>query len=413
MNYDKTYLPENFFIAGINYKNTDAATRGLFAISLKQYENILKNAASFDIKELFVLSTCNRTEIYGFAKNASQLIELMCVETTGSIELFNSISYVKSGVDAATHLYNIASGLDSQILGDYEIVGQLKQAVKFSRDHKFIGNFLDRLINSVLQSSREIKTKTLLSTGSVSVSFSAVKYIKEKTSFKMNSKILVIGTGKIGRVTCKNLVDYFGNENITIINRSEEKAVDLALELNLKHAPICQLPFHVKDADIIILATNAQEPILLKSYVENNSNKKIIIDLSIPCNVETGVNELPNITLIHVDQISKIKDESLKMREAEVPKARSIIAHHVQEFIEWHEMRKHVPVLKAIKTNLKELHTQLLFSSVVEPTNFSTPNVEKDIQHVINNMANKMRTTRLYGCPYIEAINEFLITVSA
>src|SRR5450432_4021979 len=227
---NKTPDISRFFIAGINYKKTDAAIRGQFAVSHDQYEKILALAPAHGLSELFILSTCNRTEIVGFAEDAAQLIALLCTQTAGTMETFWELAYCKNGQGALEHLFGVAAGLDSQILGDYEIVGQLKQAVKFARERGFIGSFLERLVNCVLQSSKVIKNKTALSGGTVSVSFAAVQYIKENVEIAAGKKILLIGTGKIGRNTCKNLVDYLGTTNITLINRSEEKAAELAAE---------------------------------------------------------------------------------------------------------------------------------------------------------------------------------------
>ena len=120
----------NFFIAGINYKKSDACTRGQFAINNEQYETLLKDAAKQGLTELFVLSTCNRTEIYGFAHSSHQLIQLLCSQTHGCIATFKNLAYIKSGENAVEHLFNVAAGLDSQILGDYEIVGQIKLATR-------------------------------------------------------------------------------------------------------------------------------------------------------------------------------------------------------------------------------------------------------------------------------------------
>ncbi|HEY4208299.1 MAG TPA: glutamyl-tRNA reductase, partial [Puia sp.] len=195
-----------FFIVGINYKKTDASVRGRFAISTEQYEKILALAPSHQLHELFVLSTCNRTEIYGFAEEPSQLIDLLCTQTIGTPAAFEAIAYCKNGLDAIEHLFQVSAGLDSQILGDYEIVGQIKTAVKFSRERQFIGPFMERLINCVLQSSKSIKNQTALSGGTVSVSFAAIQYIKEKIGPVSGKKILLIGVGKIGRNTCRNMV---------------------------------------------------------------------------------------------------------------------------------------------------------------------------------------------------------------
>ncbi|MEO8414357.1 MAG: glutamyl-tRNA reductase [Ginsengibacter sp.] len=334
----KIYLPEEFFVVGISYKNTDVALRGQFSISSKQYENIINLAPSYEVYELFVLSTCNRTEIYGFAKQASSLIKLLHCQATGDFDILAEMAYVKNGMDAITHLYYVGCGLDSQILGDYEIVSQLKQAVNFSRDNKFMGSFLERLVSSVLQSSKKVKTFTSLSTGSVSVSFSAARFIKEKTGFTSKSKILVLGAGKIGRNTCKNLLGYFDAGNITVINRSINKAINLSVELGINYTPIELLSTQIDKADIILLATNSTEPVILKSHLLH-AGKKIIIDLSMPCNVEAGANDLPNVEVVHIDQVSKLKDDTLNKRAAEVPKATRIILSQIDEFMRWHDKR--------------------------------------------------------------------------
>jgi glutamyl-tRNA reductase len=393
-----------FFIAGINYKKTDACTRGQFSINTDQYANILRQAAAQNIDSLFILSTCNRTEIYGFADNAVQLVDLLCSQTVGDRDTFNQLAYIKKGNTAVEHLFNVAAGLDSQILGDYEIIGQLKQAVKFSKENGFMNAFTERLFNNVLQSAKAIKNNTALSDGTVSVSFTAVQYIKEHiTAGLLSKKVLVVGTGKIGRNTCKNLVDYLVTTNITVINRSEEKAAQLAAELSLKHAGIAELAEYVASSDIILLATNACDPIILREQLKNTGDK-LILDLSIPYNVEASAGELPNITLINVDKLSKLKDDTLHKRETEVPKAKAIIAQHIAEFNEWCSMRKNAPALNAIKTKLKEICVE---RSLVD-INPADMHSEKQIQRVVNDIAFKMRDQNQPGCYYIDAINQFI-----
>ncbi len=395
-----------FYITGINYRKTDAAIRGQFAISNDQYTTILELAPSFGLNEFFIISTCNRTEIYGFADSPDQLINLLCTQTEGSAETFAELSYTKQGMEAIEYLFEVGAGLDSQILGDYEIVGQIKKAIKQSKDHGYINVFTERLINCILQSSKAIKNQTGLSDGTVSVSFAAIQYIRKNVKSIKNKKILLLGTGKIGRNTCKNLVDYLCTKNITLINRTEEKAVRLAAELGLQSAPLKELPKHIATSDIILTATNSAEPVILESYLQNLGNK-LIIDLSVPCNIEVAAQQLPNVILVNVDDLSKMKDETLVKRMAEVPKVKTIIAEHITEFMDWHRMRKNVPVLKAVKTKLKEIHTS---PSLIPLYNYSSSLVSTDekIQRVINGMASKMKIQNQKGCQYIEAINEFI-----
>ncbi|MBS1567343.1 MAG: glutamyl-tRNA reductase [Bacteroidetes bacterium] len=402
----------HFFVAGINYKKTDAALRGQFAINNEQYTSILSLAPSFGLHEFFILSTCNRTEIYGFSDDASRLVNLVCTQTAGTADVFDSMAYVKNGVEAIDHLFNVAAGIDSQILGDYEIVGQLKLAVRFAKEQGFVGTMLDRIVNAVLQSSKAIKNQTSLSGGTVSVSFAAVQYIREKVTRPENSRILLVGTGKIGSNTCRNLVDYLGTTNITLVNRTPDKAQELAAEMGLQQAPMTELAEQIAKADIILVATNAAQPTILKADLEGQS-EKLIIDLSIPYNVEAAAQHLPNIRLVSVDELSRINDETLQKREAEVPQAKAIIAGHMADLLEWYEMRQHVPVLTAVKNKLLEMDSCQLYGSYFaqqSTTTLAKDKPEARIQRIINVMAVKMRRQNQRGCHYIEAINDYMAT---
>ncbi len=394
----------SFYVIGINYKRADVETRGLFALDTENYACLLADANNFSIQEVFVLSTCNRTEIYGFANHSDDLIHLLCSHTTGSAEEFKKSAYIKNDAEAVEHLFKVGAGLDSQILGDYEIVGQLKSAVKFAKHHQRTGAFTERLINSVLQASKSIKKNTQLSGGTVSVAFAAVQLIRSLIKNISSKRILLLGVGKIGSNACKNLVDYLNTKNITLVNRSYEKAFTLAKELGLKAADFADLQNEITDADVILVATNAETPVVLQSHFIN-SNEKLIIDLSIPFNVEESVRNLPNITLINVDELSRLKDETLSKRQAEVPKAKAIIVDVMKEFYNWFAMRNHVPMLTSLKGRLKEIHS----SAAIQININDTPEiVDIRIQKVLNETAGKIKTENLKGCFYIKAINDFI-----
>jgi glutamyl-tRNA reductase len=398
-----------FHVAGINYKKTDASIRGQFAVTPEKYQLILSGNVAPEVTEFFILSTCNRTEIYGLTSDVNRLIDLLCAHTAGDRATFASRAYVKNGREAIEHLYNVSAGLDSQILGDYEIVGQIKQAVKLAKEYSRIGAFIERLVNSILQSSKTIKNQTALSGGTVSVSFSAVQYIRKHIRDLEGKKILLTGIGKIGRNTCRNLVDYLPTKNITLVNRTDEKAQALAEELRLQFAPFSNLVSEVQSADIILVATNAAEPTICAKDLAGHGSK-LIIDLSIPYNVETSAKSLPGVTLVNVDELSKLKDSTLNKRKAEVPKAKKIIAEHIADFLDWYEMRKYVPVLKAVKTKLLEIHCDPVFFNATSGnyTGLKVSDHQERIQKVINGMAVKMRKKNQRGCHYIEAINEFM-----
>jgi glutamyl-tRNA reductase len=205
------------------------------------------------------------------------------------------------------------------------------------------------------------------------------------------------------------MVDYLDTRNITLMNRTEQRATELAAETGVGHAPLERLAEYAGEADIILVATNSEHPTLLRKHLQG-SGAKLVIDLSIPCNVEESVAALPGVTLINVDELSKIKDETLQKREAEVPKAKAIIAEHIAELMEWHAMRKHVPVLKAVKIKLKELHASGLLVRLTGEALPPKDEADEQIQRVINGMASRMRERNQGGCHYIQAINEYIGT---
>jgi glutamyl-tRNA reductase len=356
---------------------------------------------------MFILSTCNRTEIYGYAESAEQLANLLCSKTTGTKEEFDELAYKKEGNEAILHLFEVAAGLDSQILGDYEIVGQIRQAIKIAKEHNSIGTNITRLVNAALQSSKEIKNKTGLSGGTVSVSFAAVQYIRDHIVEISDKKILLLGTGKIGRNTTRNLVDYLQTKNITLINRTAAKAEKLAAEMDLSFATTEELDEQVRNADIILTATNSPEPVITRQQLSGHGNK-LIIDLAVPGNVAADAMNLEGISVVNVDQLAKIKDETLQHRVAEIPRAKEIIDHYFNEFLVWHALRKHVPVLKTVKTTLQHIQTSYSASTassfqIIPPTDGN-----EKIQRAVNGMAVKMRRENQWGCYFIQAINEYI-----
>ncbi|PSK89713.1 glutamyl-tRNA reductase [Taibaiella chishuiensis] len=400
MHTDDKHSISDFWVIGINYRKSDTALRGQYAINEQQYAQLLETAPAYGISELFVLSTCNRTEVYGFSKDASSLITLLCSCTEGDSDHFFRQAYIRNGNEALKHIFNVAGGLDSQILGDYEIVGQMKLAVAFAKERGYVGTFTERLFNSALQASRAIRSETQLSSGTVSVAYAAVQFILNVVPDLSQKKILIIGSGKIGKNTCRNLVEKAGREQITLVNRTEERARQFAEELGLQVGAYRDLEQHITDSDIIIVATNATSPVLRKAHLAAG-DKKVLIDLSIPNNIDPEVRDYAGVQLADVDALSKINDETLRRREAEVPRAKALITCQIHDFAEWYLMRRNVPVLKAVKQKLNELNNQL-FEARKDTDN-------QAVQKALNGMAMKMRTEeRRPGCNYIETINDYM-----
>ncbi len=191
----------NFYAIGLNYKKADAEIRGHFSISEEAQANMLQQAKEEGIVSLSVISTCNRTELYGITQHPFQLIKLLCQHTNGTVEEFEKVAYIHKNKDAVNHLFKVGTGLDSQILGDFEIISQLRNGFRRAKNMGVMDPFLERLANAVIQASKRIKNETEISTGATSVSFAAVQYIMARVPYVSEKNILLFGTGKIGRNT--------------------------------------------------------------------------------------------------------------------------------------------------------------------------------------------------------------------
>lgn len=391
----KSLNSSEFYVIGLSYKKADAEIRGHFSISEEAQERILSNAKGAGVEALTVISTCNRTELYGFAQSPSQLIHLLCEYTQGSVSEFEKVSYIHESDDAIRHLFKVGTGLDSQILGDFEIIGQLKVGFKKAKAHHLVNPFMDRLISSVIQASKRIKTETEISSGATSVSFAAVQYIMARVPYVSDKNILLFGTGKIGRNTCENLIKHTKNEHITLINRTKEKAQKIAGKFNLLVKDYADIQSEISQTDVLIVATGAQKPTITKELIYTKK-PLLILDLSIPKNVSDNVTELENVTLIHLDQLSKMTDDTLKRRQQYIPKAEAIISQTTKEFKAWLSTRAFAPTIQALKSKLNDISALELNNhrKKIDSFNEEQANVIADrlIQKITNRFASHLRT---------------------
>lgn len=383
-----------FYVIGLSYKKADAKMRGEFSLDQTAKTNLLIQAKANGIESLVATSTCNRTEIYGFARHPFELIKLLCDNTQGTVEDFQSVAYVYKNSDAIHHMFKVGAGLDSQILGDFEIISQLKLSAKISKEHELLNTYLERLINAVIQASKRIKTETKLSSGATSVSFASVHYIK-KTVNKISSKnILLFGTGKIGRNTCENLIKHTKNEHITLINRTRDNADKIAGKFKLLVKDYSQLQEEIGNTDILIVATGAQNPTIDKHLIQNKK-PLLILDLSIPKNVNENVMELPLVTLAHLDHLSQMTDETLEKRKIYIPIAESIISDIQKEFEAWVDNRKFAPTIKALKQKLQLFATTEMDAQRKKTNEFNEAQAElisaNLVQKITNHFAHHLK----------------------
>jgi len=383
-----------FYAVGLSYKKADAEMRGKFSLDENAKISLLHQAKEDGLESLVVTSTCNRTEIYGFAQHPFQLIKLLCENSQGTVEDFQKVAFIYKNHEAISHLFRVGTGLDSQILGDFEIISQLKNAFVQSKNHQLTNTFLERLVNAVIQASKKIKTETEISSGATSVSFAAVQYIFKNVENISSKNILLFGTGKIGRNTCENLVKHTKHEQITLINRTKDKAEKIAKKLNVIVRDYSDLQLELQKADVVVVATGAQNPTIDKAIL-NLKKPLLILDLSIPKNVHENVNDISGVSLVHMDQLAQMTDETLENRKKQIPAAEKIIEEIKDEFIAWTKQRKFAPTIHALKAKLNAIKEGELNVQRKKLANFDEEQAElisaRIIQKITNHFANHLK----------------------
>lgn len=351
----KFHQTSDFAVLSISYEKADAEIRGKFAFFDDHIKSFANKIHEEDLGDAFVVSTCNRTEIYSTTKNYLHIAELYC--NTVGVQLSDFLKYVNvlQREDALFHLFRVAAGLESQIIGDFEIVSQIKNAYhRFKKYKDFSNPYLERAINSSIQISKRIKNETGISTGSASVSYAAVHYILNNTRHLHEKNILLLGVGEIGQNTIENLVKHVYQPKIKIANRSFEKAEKIADKYKIPQIDFNLFPEELKQTDVLIVATGAQKYIIDESNFPKDK-EMLVIDLSIPNNVQKEIGSWENVTLIDVDQLSQTIKATMEQRKKEIPKAEGIIKEMAKEFVDWEKKRKLAPNINHFKNSLKKI----------------------------------------------------------
>jgi glutamyl-tRNA reductase len=402
--YNTGIFLERFTVIGINHRLADVGTRSLFGMAQSETQALLEDAKESGLKSVIVLSTCNRSEIYAFTNDIPGLINLFVKHTRGNHEIFESKGFTKLGEAALDHLFSVAAGLDSRIVGDAEILGQLKTAISFSRKRKMIGPIMDRTLSFALQASKAVRTHTTLSAGSTSVSYAAIEWIRQQ-AIPSDSSVLLIGTGKFGNSVAKNIVEYFPAFNLTLLNRTDEKASAIAATLGLNWISHKDLSVAAGAADIVIVCTRATEYSLLPSMFAGNK-QQWLLDLSVPSAIHPDVKNITTVRSTDIDAISELMTATVAARNGEIPRVLEIIEHFKAEYFAWINMQRHVPVINDMKGKL-----QLLGEIHWETDNQDALN--QKVNRAVGSLAMNLRYRNEKGCHYIHAINEFLKPDSA
>lgn len=387
---------------GFGYRKADAQTREQFTISPILIPSLKKAFLDIGVDKFFVLSTCNRSEIYYVHHNASDIHQVIQRVFSINNEVYNPYVQLRQGEKVVRHLFHVAAGLDSQITGDYDIVNQIKEAFTLSKSQSTLDAFLERLINNALYTSKIVKRNTSLSDGRTSVSYAASHFVTQ-LGMKESDHLLLLGTGNMGTAFSRHFKTTNPNFPLILLNRTYERAEKLAKEFShVAIGSIENLESLIPISKYIVVATSALQSYTLPEKVFHSNHEHHIIDLTVPSNVDPKVSRRSNIHYYDIDTISLSIKENIERRIQDIPKAEEIVNQSVGAFLRWDQRQQFSPYLKLTKDHLLKLQEQELCPYLDINRN------QDRINEIIKTLAKQTQTGSVHACDYINAFQNIL-----
>jgi glutamyl-tRNA reductase len=352
---------DRFKAISLSYKNAPIQIREAIALDENVIIDLLETIREhFNlIEEAVILSTCNRTEVYYVSNKDffSDIIKLIGIKKNlPQIDGYTSFFEKFSNNNAVQRLFDVALGLEAQVIGDMQIVNQVKRAYQLSADMHMAGPFLHRLMHSIFYTNKRIVQETAFRDGAASVSYAAIELVEELTSHIVDPKILAIGLGEIGTDVCKSLAAA-KFKDVAIANRSSEKALAIAETCGFKTIEFSETFEAIKDADVIISSLSGDNFMITRDFINTLliPGYKYFIDLGVPRSIEQTIENDPGVLLFNIDNIKSKTTEALKKRMAAIPKARAIISESIKEFSSWSKEMEVSPTIKRFKESLEKI----------------------------------------------------------
>ena len=367
----------------LSYRTAPLAIREAFALNQDEAKTfLLKLRDFFGIQEAIVVSTCNRTEVYYVAENSlsNQIIKLLVTEKSlgNSAEFLDYFHVLDQQTDAVQHLFEVATGLHSKVVGDLQIPNQIKHAYQWSADVEMAGPFLHRLMHTIFFANKRVAQETNFRDGAASVSYAAVALTEEITRTLNRPKVLIMGLGEIGADVCKNLADK-DFADITITNRTRSRAESIAIGHNFRVADFDNIENEIANADIIIASVRTDNPMITKEMVAGMEilSFKSFIDLSVPRCVAEDVEELTGVLVYNIDTLRQRADEALQQRLKAIPHVKQVIAEAIVGFEDWSKEMVVSPTINKLKNVLEQIRKEEVARHLKGLSNEESEKIEK------------------------------------
>ncbi len=352
----------NLIGISINHKTSPIALREALHLSESEIAELFPLLNREVLKDGFVLSTCNRTEIFGFPAHPEikhgdlhdTLLRFKPVEGISREHFQQFISY-----DSVEHIFRVASGLDSMMLGDSQILGQAKNAFHLSENMEFAGSLLKKICDVAIKVGKRAISETSIGEGAVTISYAAVQLVEKIFANLDTKKTLVIGAGETGTLAVTHLKDK-GAKDVYVVNRTLKRAEELAAKHGLEVLEFSSFRERLHEFDIIISATSSETPIVFyddmaKAMKKRSGNPICVTDIAIPRDFETKVSKISNVFYNDIDSLNLIVEQNLEKRKSEIPKVEKIIAEELENFQHWYNVLKVVPTIKQLRNYFEEM----------------------------------------------------------
>ena len=384
-------------LISINFKTSPIEVREKFYFQDSEKMKFFDLLSSeCPVEGLIILSTCNRTELYyeyenhvGEENKIFHLIMKCLVKFKKYPEgLSPYVSSKMGSSDVSRHLFRLISGLESMIIGEFQIVDQLKDAFYFAKENNIVGPILERMFQKSFETGKYVRSNTDIGKGAVSVSYAAVEMISTKYQLE-DTKILCVGAGETSQLLVKNLLKKDVKE-IIITNRTEAKGKRFAETYDLETLPFKKMLSEINKVDVIVFSTSSDQPLISKedikkSYDSKKNKNTLFIDLSVPRNIDENISSIGSIELINIDNLKDIVNKNYNKRKAEIDKSQKIIDSFLLEFDEWANSRQLRPSILSIKKKIKILiENNMNIKPSIEKTNDENINIK------INRVYNKL-----------------------
>jgi glutamyl-tRNA reductase len=347
-------------VIGLNHKTAPIDVRERLAVPEAELSEALSRLRMCGcVSECCILSTCNRTEMYAVTdsrENDSVLVDFLAAVSGLQAEEFSGHLYTYAGHKAVTHLFRVSAGLDSMMLGEPQILGQVKSAYCVAGDCSCTGAILNNLFQQALAVGKRARTETEIARGAFSIGYAAVELANSIFGVLDGRKILVVGAGKMSEITAKRIIAN-GAATVTVANRTIEKAQNLARELGGTAVGFDSLPDAIVAADIVITSTGAPDPIILADQMHKlmrlrRERPLFLIDIAVPRDIEAGVGDLDNVFLYNIDDLQDMVEQSVQERRKEVEKVEVIIEQETRKFTSWLKTLEVVPLIRLLREKL-------------------------------------------------------------